>query len=198
MILRRRAAPAAVLTAAVFAAALTVAAPSGADDVVARARLIDNSDHRVGQVKFTTEEDGTVKGHVVVHLPLDSAEFHGLHIHANTAGTGCVAGTGFTGAGGHWDVGGHDHGAHTGDLPSLQRQSDGESQITFIVDKYAAADLVGKAVIVHVGPDNFGNVPRGTATNQYTDNGTAYSGTGGTAATGNAGARFACGVIEPA
>ena len=48
---------------------------------------------------------------------------------------------------------------------------------------------MGKALIVHVGPDNFGNVPLGSATNQYTDNGTAYFGTGGTAATGNVGAR---------
>ena len=198
MNLRRNAALAAVGIAAMSAGLLTVAAPSGADDVVARARLIDNGDHRVGQVKFTTEKDGTVKGHIEVQLPVDSAEFHGFHIHVNAAGSGCVAGTGFTGVGGHWDTGSHDHGAHIGDLPSLQRQSDGQAQLSFIVDKFAAGDLVGKAVIVHVGPDNFGNVPRGTAANQYTDNGSAYSGAGGTAATGNAGARFACGVIEPA
>ena len=197
MNLRRRAALTAVVISTMSAAVL-IAAPSGAADVVARARLIDSGGHRVGQVKFTMEKDGSVKGHATVQLPVDSAEFHGFHIHANAAATGCVPGTGFTGVGGHWDIGGNTHGAHTGDLPSLQRQGDGEAQLSFIVDKYIAADLIGKAMIVHVGPDNFGNVPLGSAANQYTDNGTAYSGTGGTAATGNAGARFACGVIEPA
>ena len=184
-----------VIAGTVFA----VAAPSDADDVIARARLIDNADSRVGQVKFTMEDDGTVKGHITVDLPTNSPEFHGFHIHANASGTGCVAGTGFTGVGGHWDDGTHDHGSHTGDLPSVQRQSDGEAQLSFIVDKYLATDLIGKAVIVHAGPDNFGNVPRGTAANQYTDNGTAWNGTPtSTAFTGNAGSRYACGVINAA
>jgi Cu-Zn family superoxide dismutase len=174
---------------------VAMATASGADKLVARATLIDTTGAKVGSARFTVDDDGIVTGRVKVNLPVASPEFHGLHLHANAAGSGCVVGGGFTEVGGHWDVGGHTHGSHTGDLPSLVRQSDGRADVTFRVDKFAAAELAGKAVIVHAGPDNFGNIPLGPATNQYTDNGTAYNGTGGTAATGNAGARFACGVI---
>ena len=186
------------VTGALIVGGLAVAmtATGDAGPVVAKAKLVNDAGAEVGSARFHVRPDGSVKGRVTVQLPTDSPEFHGLHLHANAAATGCVPGTGFTGVGGHWDAGGHQHGNHTGDLPSAQRQSDGEAEVVIEVDKFTAADIAGKAIIVHAGPDNFGNVPLGTAPNQYTDNGTAYSGTGGTAATGNAGARFACGVIE--
>lgn len=182
---------------ALAAGAIFVAAPSsGASRLLAKATLIDSAGQPVGTARFTRDSKGDVTGRVRVRLPATSPEFHGLHLHANADNTGCLPGTGFTGVGGHWDVGGHTHGAHTGDLPSLARRSDGQAELVFLLDKFSTADTIGKAVIVHAGPDNFGNVPLGTALNQYTDNGTAYNGPGGTAATGNAGARYACGVIE--
>jgi Cu/Zn superoxide dismutase len=54
-------------------------------------------------------------------------------------------------------------------------------------------------VILHAGPDNFGNIPVGTAPNQYTPNSTdpVTGATVLTANTGNAGNRIACGVITP-
>jgi Cu-Zn family superoxide dismutase len=183
--------------AAFMVAALVVGlvARSDAGPVVARTALVDNAGNKVGTARFHARPDGSLKGRITVNLPLDSPGFHGLHLHANADGAGCLPGTGFTGVGGHWDIGGHTHGDHSGDLPSLRRQDDGEAEIQVVIDQYLANDIVGKAVVIHAGPDNFGNVPLGTAANQYTDNGTAYSGTGGTAATGNAGARFACGVL---
>ena len=45
---------------------------------------------------------------------------------------------------------------------------------------------------LHVGSDNFANVPVGAGTDQYTPGATALA---KTQATGNAGDRFACGVI---
>lgn len=179
----------------VAALVVGLVARSDAGPVVARTTLVDNAGNKVGTARFHARADGSLKGRITVNLPLDSAGFHGLHLHANADGTGCLPGTGFTGVGGHWDIGGHTHGDHTGDLPSLRRQSDGEAEIAVVIDQYLASDIIGKAVIIHAGPDNFGNVPLGPAANQYTDNGTAYAGTGGTAATGNAGARFACGVL---
>lgn len=184
----------ALVTAAVV---IGLVARSDAGPIVARTTLIDNAGNKVGTMRFHSRPDGSLKGRIIVALPIDSARFHGLHLHANADGTGCVPGTGFTGVGGHWDVSGQTHGNHTGDLPSLHRQDDGGAEAVVVVDQYVASDIIGKAVIVHAGPDNFGNIPLGPATNQYTDNGTAYSGAGGTAATGNAGARFACGVLEP-
>jgi superoxide dismutase, Cu-Zn family len=123
-----------------------------------------------------------------------------VHIHANGAGTGCVAGSGFTGVGGHWDDGNSRHGSHRGDLPSVNRRADGTGEITFVTDRFTVPAVVGKAVVVHAGPDNFANIPLGAASepNTYTDNGTAYWGNGGSAQTGNAGARYACGVVAAA
>ena len=161
----------------------------------ALATLIDANGNGVGRARFTQWGDGPVTVVTRVTVPAGSPEFHGFHVHANADNVGCLPGTGFTGVGGHWDVGGNQHGTHSGDLTSLQRRSSGTVETTFRVDKFDVADLIGRAAVVHAGPDNFGNVPLGTAVNQYTDNGTAYSGTGGTAATGNSGARFACGVI---
>jgi Cu-Zn family superoxide dismutase len=176
------------------------ATASSASPTVARARLMNVAGQEVGHVRFERDH-GDLEGRAKLVLPVDSAEFHGFHIHANNPDAitgkrpGCDPATAFTSVGGHWDVGGHTHGSHTGDLPSVIRRSDGKAEITFSIDKFTDDDLIGRAIVVHAGPDNFGNIPLGTAANQYTDNGTAYNGTGGTAATGNAGARYACGVI---
>ncbi|MEO6629055.1 MAG: superoxide dismutase family protein [Aquihabitans sp.] len=172
--------------------------PAGAGQprTFAYARIIDNAGAGVGTLTFRQSRSGVVTVIGRVSLPTDSSEFHGFHVHANADALGCVPGTGFTGAGGHWDVGGHTHGNHTGDLASLQRRSDGTADVSLRLDKFTAHDLIGKAVVVHTGPDNFANVPLGAAANQYTDNGTAFSGAGGTAATGNAGSRYGCGVIR--
>src|SRR4029453_12998993 len=60
-------------------------------------------------------------------------------------------------------------------------------------DGLSPTELVGKVVILHAGPDNFGNVPVGSALDQYTAN--AADAVTKTQAPGNAGYRFACGVI---
>jgi Cu-Zn family superoxide dismutase len=52
---------------------------------------------------------------------------------------------------------------------------------------------VGRAVVLHAGPDNFGNVPVGAVSDQYAPNST--SATEKTVKTGNAGDRVACGLI---
>jgi len=195
----------AVVTAAgamALVGVVTLAPASGAASAVARAELRDAAGNPVGDVRFTGGRGNEVTVRASVRLPVDSPEFHGFHIHANDvdpvtgARPGCVGSGGFVSVGGHWDVGGHTHGSHSGDLPSLARQGDGEAEMTFVIDKFTLSQVMGRALIVHAGADNFANIPRGTASKQYTDNGTAFSGIGGTAATGNAGARFACGVIE--
>src|SRR4029077_19914256 len=130
----------------------------------AKAKLRDAGGNVVGTVRFQREHHA-ITGRVRITLPSDSAEFHGFHIHANNPDAitgirpGCDAATSFTSVGGHWDVGGHTHGGHTGGLPSLVRKSDGDVEMKFVVDKFTAGDLIGHAVVVHVGADNFGNVP---------------------------------------
>jgi Cu-Zn family superoxide dismutase len=167
-------------------------APGGAHGVVARAALHDGAGQQIGEVTFQVRNDRVV-GQIEVRLPADSSRFHGFHLHANndpTNGVGCV-GPAFTSADGHWNPGGAGHGSHRGDLPPLLLGPDGRSRAEFDIGHFVPGELTGLAVIVHAGPDNLANVP------------TRYTAAGipgpdaATLATGDAGGRYACGVIEP-
>ena len=149
-------------------------------------------------------ENGT---EVRVQLAFEPAKiatdaFHGLHLHVNgdpSNGEGCVADptkeptTWFVSADGHWKADGQDHSSHTGDLLSVFVTRDGRADARFTTTRIDRAALVGKAVILHASPDNFGNVPVGSAPNQYAAN--SADATTLTKNTGNAGARLACGVV---
>lgn len=142
----------------------------------------------VGVVEFA-ERDGAVEVEVkgVQGLP---AGFHGFHVHA--VGT-CDPATGFASAGGHFSADGA-HPGHAGDMPVLLINADGTGGAVFRTDRFSVPGVVGRAVIVHALPDNYANVPVGTGSTQYTAN--AADASALTAATGNAGGRIACGVIE--
>jgi Cu-Zn family superoxide dismutase len=195
------------LTAAGAVAALAVVGSSGAagaHERWAHATLRAADGSRVGTVSFVDERHSD-ETEITVKVWRSSAlvGFHGLHIHANdvsTNGDGCIAdatqpsATWFVSADGHWK---HDpgelHGTHAGDLPSVYVNDDGSATIEFDVDKLTPSEVVGRAVVLHAGPDNFGNVPVGAAADQYTAGATALA---KTQATGNAGDRFACGVVS--
>jgi Cu-Zn family superoxide dismutase len=129
--------------------------------------------------------------------------FHGFHLHANNDaanGSGCVAdptapsNTWFVSADGHWSKDPADHAAHTGDLPTVLVLPDGSADIRFRTARFDPSELDGRAVILHAGPDNYGNVPVGAGPTQYTPNSAAAGSL--TARTGNAGDRIGCGVVE--
>lgn len=116
--------------------------------------------------------------------------FHGLHIHAVGQ---CDSSTEkpFSSAGGHLMVGeGHAHGQHAGDLPSLLVLSGGQGVLALGTNRFTAEDLLdadGSALVIHAGPDNFGNIPADRY-NPAADEATLT--------TGDAGGRIGCGVIE--
>ncbi|WP_024801830.1 superoxide dismutase family protein [Nocardia sp. BMG51109] len=121
--------------------------------------------------------------------------FHGLHIHQvgkceanSTAPSGGPAGN-FLSAGGHLQVG--DQNAHpsSGDLTSLEIRQDGTGKLVTTTDTVTLDDVKGKALMVHAGADNFGNIP-----SRYTQAGGAGP-DAETLSTGDAGGRVACGVI---
>ncbi|NEW39628.1 superoxide dismutase family protein [Nocardia cyriacigeorgica] len=122
--------------------------------------------------------------------------FHGLHIHQvgkcepnSVAPTGGSPGD-FLSAGGHLQVGAANSHPASGDLTSLQVREDGNATLVTTTDKVSMADIRGKALMIHADSDNFGNIP-----GRYTRAG----GTGpdeATLATGDAGGRVACGVIQ--
>ena len=148
----------------------------------ARALLQNAAGQRVGSVKL--EQDGDV---VKMKIDVEGAApgFHGFHVHATGA---CVAA--FTSAGGHYNPAPTTHGQHAGDLPVLFVDADGTAEARFSTDRFALGDLLdadGSAFILHAGADNYANIP----TDRYDPDPDAT-----TLATGDAGSRFACGVIE--
>ncbi len=187
----------AVIASAVLGlGAVAISSGAGANGPEARTTLRSTTGTKVGKVTFSTDDD-----HTEVRVHLDSAPgvdaFHGFHIHANndpSNGDGCIAGGNFVSADGHWKLAGETHGHHIGDMPSVYVNVDGSVDSRLTIDRIDPADLHGKVVILHAGADNFGNVPVGGALDQYSAN--DQKALDATAATGNAGARIACGVID--
>lgn len=141
----------------------------------------------VGFVKLTKQGGKViVRGETAGLTP----GFHGFHVHAIGQ---CVAP--FASAGGHYNPGGAGHGAHAGDMPSLLVLDDGTAQAQFATDNFTIDDLYdadGSAIIVHAAPDNFANIP---TRYQSTTEG-VFGPDSATLATGDAGARVACGVVD--
>jgi len=157
----------------------------------------------VGKVRFQDSKDKTRVEIDLRAMPKDTAleAFHGFHIHANSDpanGVDCVAdaakpaSTWFVSADGHLNTASKTHGDHTGDMPSVFVNNDSTVSMRFDIDRIPISDLANRVVILHAKPDNFGNVPVGTAPDQYVAGADALAKTQGT---GNAGDRIACGVI---
>ncbi|ORB31415.1 superoxide dismutase[Cu-Zn] [Mycolicibacterium parafortuitum] len=126
--------------------------------------------------------------------------FHGMHIHsvgkceANSVAPTGGAPANFNSAGGHFQVPGHSGHPASGDLSSLQVREDGSAMLVTTTDAFTAEDLLdgaGTAIIIHEKPDNFANIPP----ERYQQVDGAPPPDQNTLATGDAGARVACGVI---
>jgi len=95
----------------------------------------------------------------------------GFHLHEHGS---CIIGDPndpFLSAGSHWNPTSQPHGNHVGDFPVLF-SNDGYTRMTFFTNKFRAADVIGKTVIIHQNPDDYRTQP-----------------------SGNSGKRLACGVI---
>jgi Cu-Zn family superoxide dismutase len=178
-----------VVSALVLGATMAVTMSAGARGREAKAMLRDAIGAVAGVVHLSAEANGKIL--VRVSASGLAAGFHGFHIH--TVGI-CDAAGGFVSAGGHFNPGGATHAAHAGDQPVLLVNADGTAVARFETDRYTVDQLFdadGSAFIVHAAADNYANIP------------TRYSAAGvpgpdaATLATGDAGARSACGVITP-
>ena len=143
----------------------------------ATARLQSASGSKVqGQITFTQAGPNRVRvtGEVTGHQP----GMKGFHIHEK----GDCSAPDAMSAGGHFNPQGAKHGAtpavgHAGDLGNLTFSDGGRATIdtTFeglTLDRNAPNGIIGRAVVVHMSPDDLKTDP-----------------------TGNAGGRAACGVI---
>lgn len=175
--------PAAVTLVALLAVAGTAWARQEAAPGAAVARLQDAAGNRLGSVWFLPRGSGKLA--IRVSASFLSEGFHGFHVHAVGK---CEAP--FTSAGGHFNPKSTGHGSHAGDLPPLWVDTDGRGWMELQTDRFAAVDLLdadGSAIIVHAGPDNLGHIPV-----RYAPGGPDAA----TLATGDAGARVACGVVS--
>jgi Cu/Zn superoxide dismutase len=173
----------------------------------ATANLLDTTGADTGDVLFTQEAPGTVR--VEVTASRLAPGWHGFHIHAIG---NCTVGAGpndpYSAAGSHLTSGTQTHGSsqstnadgHDGDMPLLYVNADFTADATFRTDNFTVAQLLdadGSAVIIHEMADNYANVP-----SRYTSSGTYTAPAGPTGpddttlATGDAGARQQCGIVQ--
>lgn len=163
-----------------------------ADDGAAKANLINGAGQSVGVVQFLQQGEVVL---VKVEVSGLSGGFHGFHVHKYGSCdpdplTSAHPDTGkkgvFLSAGGHFNPTGETHKDHAGDMPLLLAMQEGVASARFKTDRLDVSALVDppRAVIVHADPDNYANIPA------------RYGGPDvATLATGDAGARYACGVI---
>lgn len=162
------------LAAAALLAACSSMAPKGPQATATLAPTQGST--AAGSATFEQQGDAVV---VAVRLGgLKPNAEHGFHVHEKGD---CSSGDGMS-AGGHFNPGGKPHGPpnaehHAGDMPALKADANGAVQTSFRLTGVSlgtgSADLVGRGLIVHAGPDDYTTQP-----------------------TGNSGARIACGVIR--
>lgn len=117
-----------------------------------------------------TEEDGVVTMVAVVG-GLTEGE-HAIHLHEEAD---CSSEDG-TSAGGHWNPTNQPHGKwgspegyHKGDIGNFMADASGNGTITVTTDEWCIdcgdsdKDIVGKAIIIHEGVDDFTTQPTGNA-----------------------------------
>jgi superoxide dismutase, Cu-Zn family len=176
-----------VATAGIATAATTVGAKPDRGGR-ATALLVDASGARVGSVELRRAGDDATRVRAVVDGV--ASGFHGFHVHAVGR---CEPP--FASAGGHHVGEGGAHREHDGDLPPLLVLRDGSAVLETVTDRFTVDELLagdGSAFVVHAGPDNLANVP-----DRYTSSASGRPGPDeATLATGDAGARAACGVVR--
>ncbi|UII19744.1 superoxide dismutase family protein [Fulvivirga ligni] len=120
-----------------------------------------------GTAKFTQTENG-----VEFEIMLENATpgEHAVHIHE----TGDCSAPDGKSAGGHWNPTGVEHGKrgsgqfHKGDIGNITIGEDGTGTLTITAEDWTIggaddSNVVGHAIIVHAGPDDFTSQPAGAA-----------------------------------
>ena len=136
----------------------------------------------IGTIALEDSSDGLVLKPNLKGLPPGE---HGFHLHANPS---CAPGeqdgkmAAGIGAGGHFDphetkkhLGPDAEGGHQGDLPVLKVAGDGSATGTLVAPHLKLADMIGHALMIHAGGDNYADQPKPL---------------------GGGGPRIACGVVQ--
>lgn len=132
-----------------------------------------------GTVKFDTDPSGKVVMILDITVPAKAGKSIAVHIHehGNCGDTAKLAH-------GHWNPTNAQHGKwgsasfHAGDIGNIQLNANGKGSLSLATDLWTLGgqpvkNILGKAIIVHGGTDDYKTQP-----------------------TGNAGTRIGCGVIQ--
>ncbi|TMM31997.1 superoxide dismutase family protein [Polaribacter aestuariivivens] len=149
--------------------AITTLSSCDSDTKIAKATIEAKSGSNVSGTVTFTEVNGTVT--MKAELSGLSEGNHAIHIHAIGD---CSAPDG-TSAGGHWNPTDKNHGKwmqepfHIGDIGNLVVGADGKGTIERETDLWSVGgedankNVVGHAIIIHEGPDDFSSQPSGAA-----------------------------------
>ncbi|NND88875.1 MAG: superoxide dismutase family protein [Flavobacteriaceae bacterium] len=123
----------------------------------------------VGKVVFT-EENGMVK--MEARISGLTPGTHAIHIHEEADCSAADA----TSSGGHWNPTHEPHGKwgdeggyHKGDIGNFEADADGNGMVSMETDQWCIGcdddtkNILGKAIIVHKGADDFTSQPSGAA-----------------------------------
>jgi len=132
--------------------------------------LESKSDSNVAGTVVFTEDNDEVK--MVALISNLTEGTHAIHLHEKAD---CSSADGKS-TGGHWNPTAKQHGKwgdeigyHVGDIGNFQADANGNGTITFVTDKWCIGcdddtkNIIGKAVIVHQGTDDFTSQPSGAA-----------------------------------
>lgn len=133
-------------------------------------KMDPKSESNVSGNVFFKEQSGMVTLTAVINGLKEGT--HAIHIHEKAD---CSAADG-TSSGGHWNPTAQPHGKwgsaegyHKGDIGNMEVGADGKGTITMSTDEWcigcgdANKDILGKAIIVHEGTDDFVTQPTGNA-----------------------------------
>lgn len=145
------------------------------EEVTAKVEVIKfslepKSDSNVSGTVTFTQENGSVT--MVAEMEGLTEGIHAIHIHEKAD---CSSPDGKS-TGGHWNPTAEAHGKwgaeggyHKGDIGNFTADASGKGSITFTTDEWCigcgdeSKDILGKAVIVHAGTDDYTTQPTGAA-----------------------------------
>ncbi len=142
--------------------------PELTDGEQVRVDIESKSDSNVSGTAVFMQENGEVS--MTVELTGLTEGTHAIHLHENAD---CSAEDGSS-AGGHWNPTFEDHGEwgdedgyHKGDIGNFEADADGNATIEFSTDEWCigcdddSKNIVGTAVVVHAGEDDYVSQPSG-------------------------------------
>src|SRR5690349_11748810 len=123
------------LVLAAVVAAISISGPAaarGGHNDKAEVQLRNAAGQEIGKVKFKQERDGV---NVEVDVHGLTPGFHGFHVHT----IGSCVGPDFVSAGGHFNLAGHNHPMHSGDMVSVLVNPDGSGEASFTTSSFTVA-----------------------------------------------------------